>query len=89
MIGRKLLWVIIFSLIEVGVAKFSEATISNLSIGFLELTSLVSYRFVPLALLTIALSVNGGLIPYLNLVGMAYLLVTDTYFCVIMLLKRN
>ena len=71
------------SLIEVGVAKFSETTISHLNIGFLRLSSLISYRFVPLALLTVVLAVNGGSIGYVNWVGLAYLLASDTYFCVI------
>ena len=80
--GKKALWIIIFSFVEIVLAKCSENTISNLNISFLELTSLVSYRFVPLSLLTIILTITNMSIPYLNLIGLVYLLLSDTYFCV-------
>lgn len=75
----------VFSFIEVILAKCTENTISNLNIGFLELTSLVSYRFVPLSILTIILTITNMSLPYLNLLGVVYLLISDTYFCVIFL----
>ena len=88
-IGHKLVWILLLSFVEISVAKCSETTISNLNIGFLQLTSLVSYRFVPLAILTILLTLLAGVVPYLNLFGLVYLLVSDTYFCVMTKLFRG
>lgn len=80
--GKKMLWILLLSLAEVVVAKCTENVISNLNIGYLELSSLVSYRFVPLSLLSIILTLTNLSIPYLHLIGLVYLLITDTYFCV-------
>lgn len=87
--GKKVIFIMLVSVIEILIAKFSENTISHLNIGFLELTSFVSYRYVPLALLTIILTVTNMSIPYLNLVGVLYLLFSDTYFCVILTLFQK
>lgn len=80
--GKKMLFILILTFIEVVVAKCSENVVSNLNIGYLELSSLVSYRYVPLAILTIILTLTSLSIPYLNLIGLIYVLITDTYFCV-------
>jgi hypothetical protein len=85
--GKKMLWILILSFAEVIVAKCTENVVSNLNIGYLELASVVSYRFVPLALLSIILTLTNLSIPYLHLIGLAYLLVTDTYYCVYIELK--
>lgn len=77
-----MLWILLLSFMEVVVAKCTENVISNLNIGYLELASLVSYRFVPLSLLSIILTLTNLSIPYLHLIGLVYLLITDTYYCV-------
>ena len=88
-IGKKALWIIVFSVIEVLLAKCTENAISNLNIEFLELSSLVSYRFVPLSLLTIVLTLTNMSLPYLNWIGLVYLLISDTYFCVMLDIFRK
>lgn len=80
--GKKMLWILILSFAEVMVAKCTENVVSNLNIGYLELASVVSYRFVPLSILSIILTLTNLSVPYLHLIGLAYLLVTDTYYCV-------
>lgn len=87
--GKKMLWILLLSFAEVVVAKCTENVISNLNIGYLELASLVSYRFVPLSLLTIILALTNLSIPYFHLVGLVYLLISDTYFCVHLSSLRN
>lgn len=77
-----MLWILILSFAEVMVAKCTENVVSNLNIGYLELASVVSYRFVPLSILSIILTLTNLSVPYLHLIGLAYLLVTDTYYCV-------
>lgn len=85
--GKKVLWILLLSFAEVVLAKCTENVISNLNIGYFELASLVSYRFVPLSILSIILTLTNLSIPYLHLIGLAYLLFTDTYYCVNNLIK--
>ncbi len=79
---RKMIWFLLITFCEVGLAKFTENAVSNLNISFIELTSLVSYRFVPLSLVTVILVIANGAVPYLQLIGVIYVLIVDAYFCV-------
>ena len=74
---------------EIILARCTENFISHLNIGFVELTALVSYRFVPIAIVTLQLVVTNLSIPYLALISVIYVLVVDTYFCVSLVRFRN
>jgi hypothetical protein len=82
-IGKSTLWILIFTMIEVALAKFTENAVSNLNLGVLELICLVSYRFVSLSMVAIVLVLTGLAFPPLRYVGVVYALVVDTFYCVL------
>lgn len=88
-IGKRTLWLLIFTMIEVLLAKFTENAVSNLNLGVIELISLVSYRFVSLSVVAILLVVTSLAFPFLRYIGLFYVLAVDTYFCVSFSLLRN
>lgn len=68
---------------EVGLAKFTENAVSHLNLGFIELVSLVSYRFVSLSVVVFILVVTTMSLPFLRYIGIIYALIVDTYYCVL------
>jgi len=88
-IGKTTVWLLIFTMIEVALAKFTENAVSNLNLGVLELICLVSYRFVSLSAVSIILVLTGLAIPPLRWVGIIYALAVDTFYCVKNILYRN
>jgi hypothetical protein len=75
---------VLLTIIEIMLARCTENFISHLNIGFVELASLVSYRFVSIAVATLCLVITNMSIPYLNMVLVVYILLADIYFCVIL-----
>ena len=88
-IGKSCLWILIFTMLEVLLAKFTENAVSNLNLGILELICLVSYRFVSLSVVAILLVLTGLAIPFLRYIGIVYALLVDTFYCVLIDLIRN
>ena len=87
---RKTVWILIFTVAEVLLAKGTQNSISNLNIGILELCSLVSYRYVSLSVVVVILVLTNMSIPYLHFIGIAYVFLVDTYYVVIInLTLRN
>ena len=69
-------------MIEVLMAKFTENAVSNLNLGLIELISLVSYRFASLSAVAILLVLTSLTLPPLRYIGVIYVLIVDTYYCV-------
>lgn len=69
-------------MIEVLMAKFTENAVSNLNLGIIELISLVSYRFASLSAVAILLVLTSLALPPLRYIGVIYVLIVDTYYCV-------
>ncbi len=69
-------------MIEVLMAKFTENAVSNLNLGIIELISLVSYRFASLSAVAILLVLTSLTLPPLRYIGVIYVLIVDTYYCV-------
>lgn len=88
-IGRSTFWITVLTLLEVGLAKFTENAVSHLNLGIIELVSLVSYRFVSLSVVVFVLVVTTMSLPFLRYIGIIYALIVDTYYCVLPLLTQK
>lgn len=81
-ISRRTIWMLIFTTIEIMLAKCTENAVSHLNISFLELSSLVSYRFVSISAVTILLVITNNSFAVLRWLGVLYALAVDLYYCV-------
>jgi hypothetical protein len=81
-IGNRVIWISIFTALEVLLAKFTENVVAQLNLGVIELVSLVSYRFVSLSAVVFVLVLTSAALPLLAYLGAAYALLADTYYCV-------
>lgn len=88
-IGKSTFWIIVFTLFEVALAKFTENAVSHLNLGVIELVSLVSYRFVSLSVVVFVLVITTMSLPFLRYIGIIYALIVDTYYCVLLPKLRN
>lgn len=71
------------TIIEISVTKFARFAVSSLSMGLLDLTAFISYRFVGLALYTVMLTLFEILgMRFLAYAFLLYFILAETYFYV-------